>query len=73
MNKNLIMYYCIQDLWGLTNLVPSCVTELDDTLPRFMGVQWDSVLTTRGVSAEAYTWKTTLGRGRTRPDPLTMS
>jgi hypothetical protein len=34
---------------------------LDDTLPHFMGVQWDSVQATHGVSAEAYMWKTALG------------
>jgi hypothetical protein len=43
------------------NIVASCVDELDDTLPRFMGVQWDSVRATHGVSTEAYTWKTALG------------
>jgi hypothetical protein len=34
---------------------------LDDTLPQFTGVQWDSVRATHGVSAEAYAWKTVLG------------
>jgi hypothetical protein len=43
------------------NLLASCVDKLDDTLPRFIGVQWDSVRATHGVSVEAYTWKTTLG------------
>jgi hypothetical protein len=43
------------------NLVASCVDELDDVLPRFMGVQWDSARATHGVSAEAYAWKTALG------------
>jgi hypothetical protein len=43
------------------NLVASCVDELDDTLPRFTGVQWDSVWATHGVSVEAYVWKTALG------------
>jgi hypothetical protein len=43
------------------NLVASCVDELDDTLPRFTDVQWDSVRATHGVSAESYAWKTTLG------------
>jgi hypothetical protein len=65
------MYWRIQDLWGPANIVALCVTELDDTLPHFMGVQWDSVQSTHGVSAETYTWKTALGRGRTRPDSLT--
>jgi hypothetical protein len=43
------------------NLVASCVDELDDILPRFTGVQWDSVRATHGVSVEAYTWKMALG------------
>jgi hypothetical protein len=55
------------------NLVASCVDELDDTLPHFMGVQWDSVRATHGVSVEAYAWKTALGWGRTQPDSLTAS
>jgi hypothetical protein len=55
------------------NLVASCVNELDDTLPRLTGVQWDSVRATHSVSAEAYTWKMTLGWGRTRLDSLTVS
>jgi hypothetical protein len=55
------------------NLVVSCVDELDDTLPRFTGVQWDRVRATHGVSTEAYVWKTVLGRGRTRPDSLITS
>jgi hypothetical protein len=54
-------------------LVASCVNELDDTLPRFMGVQWDSVRATHGVSTEAYAWKMALGQGRTRLDSLTVS
>jgi hypothetical protein len=44
---------------GPINWVASCVTELDDTLPHFTGVQWDSVRGTHGVSTEAYVWKTT--------------
>jgi hypothetical protein len=55
------------------NLVASCVEELDDTLPHFMGVQWNSIWATHSVSSEAYTWKRALGRGRTRPDYFTMS
>jgi hypothetical protein len=55
------------------NRVASCVDELDDTLPRFMGVQWDSVRATHGLSGMTYTWKMTLGRGRTRPSFLAMS
>jgi hypothetical protein len=57
----LIIYWRIWDIWSPANLVASCITELDDILPRFMGVQWDSVWATYGVSAEAYAWKTTLG------------
>jgi hypothetical protein len=49
------------------NWVASCVDKLDDTLPRFTGVQRDSVRATQGVSAEAYVWKTSLGQGRSRP------
>jgi hypothetical protein len=55
------------------NLVTSCVDGLDDILPCFTGVQWDSVRATHGVSAEAYMWKTALGRGWTRPDYFTGS
>jgi hypothetical protein len=54
------------------NFVASCVDGLDDTLPHFMGVQWDSVRATHGVFTEAYAWKMALGRGGTRPDSLTM-
>jgi hypothetical protein len=43
------------------NLVASCTDGLDDTLPCFTAVQWDSVRATHGVSAEAYVWMTTLG------------
>jgi hypothetical protein len=43
------------------NWVASCVDELDDTLPHFMSVQWDSVWATHGVFAEPYVWKTALG------------
>jgi hypothetical protein len=38
MNKHLIMYYRIQDLWGPANLVTSSVAELDDNLPYLSGV-----------------------------------
>jgi hypothetical protein len=55
------------------NWVASCVDELDDTLPRFTGVQWDSVQATHVVSAEAYLWKTALGWGRTQLGLLIMS
>jgi hypothetical protein len=53
------------------NLVALCVDGLDDTLPRFSGVQWDSFRATHGVSAKAYAWKMALGQGTTRPDSLT--
>jgi hypothetical protein len=53
------------------NLVASCVDELDDTIR--VVVQCDSVQATHGVYVEAYAWKTPLGRGRTRPDPLSGS
>jgi hypothetical protein len=49
------------------------VVELDDTLPHFMGVHWDSVRATHGLHVEVFTWKTTLGRGRTRPDSLIVN
>jgi hypothetical protein len=55
------------------NWVALCVDKLDDTLPRFTGVQWDNVRATHGGSTEAYVWKTSLGQGRTRPDFLIMS
>jgi hypothetical protein len=55
------------------DLVTSCADGLDDTLPHFTGVQWDSVRATHNVSSEAYAWKTTLEWGRTRPDYLTAS
>jgi hypothetical protein len=61
LNKHLIMYWHIQDIWCLANLVASCVTNFDDTLPRFMGVQWDSIRATHVVSIEAYAWKMALG------------
>jgi hypothetical protein len=49
------------------NWVASCDNELDDTLPRFMGEQWDSVWAAHGVSAEVYAWKTALGWDRNHP------
>jgi hypothetical protein len=42
----LIMYWCIQDLWGPTNIVALCVAESEDTLQYLMGVQWDSAWAT---------------------------
>jgi hypothetical protein len=62
----LIMYWRIRDLWGPANLVASTVAELDDTLPRFMDIQWDSVWASHGVPVEVFMWKMALGRGRTR-------
>jgi hypothetical protein len=67
------MHRRIWDLWGPANLVALCVSELDDTIPRFTGVKWDSVQATHGVSAKAYVWKMALGCGRTRPNSLTVS
>jgi hypothetical protein len=55
------------------NWVALCVDELDDTLPRFMGVQWNSVQATHDVSTEAYAWKVAQGRGGTQPDFLITS
>jgi hypothetical protein len=43
------------------DLVALCGNGLDDTLPRFTGVQWDSVRATHGVSTEAYAWKMAIG------------
>jgi hypothetical protein len=43
LNKHLIMYLHIRDIWSPTNLVGSMVAELDDTPPNITGVQWDSV------------------------------
>jgi hypothetical protein len=54
------------------NCVALCVDKLDNILPHFMGVQWDSVRATHGVFAEAYAWKMAVGWGRTRPDFLIM-
>jgi hypothetical protein len=42
------------------------VIELDDTLPHFVDVQWDSVQTTHGLHVEVFMCKTTVGRGSTR-------
>jgi hypothetical protein len=38
LNKDLIMYWRIWDLWGLANLVASCVAETEDILPYLMDV-----------------------------------
>jgi hypothetical protein len=34
------------------------VAELDDNLPRFTDVQWDSVRATHGLPIKVFTWKT---------------
>jgi hypothetical protein len=55
------MYWRIWDLWGPTNLVASCVVELDDILPRLIDAIWDSVQATPGLPVEVIVWMTTLG------------
>jgi hypothetical protein len=55
------------------NWVASCFEELDDTLPHFQDVKWDSVRAIHVMSAEAYAWKMALGRGKTRPCFLVTS
>jgi hypothetical protein len=72
MNKHLNV---LTHTWHMESpdLVASCADGLDDILPRFTGVQWDSVWATHGVSTEAYVWKMTLERGRTQPDSLITS
>jgi hypothetical protein len=57
----LIMYWRIQDLCGPTNLIGSTMTELDDTLPYFTDVRWDSVRVTHCLPIEVFVWKTVLG------------
>jgi hypothetical protein len=61
LNKHLIIYWRIWDLWGLTNLVASCVTKFDDTLPRLWMIRGDSVRATHGFPAEVFASKTALG------------
>jgi hypothetical protein len=39
---------------GSRKLSSLTVIELDDTLPRFMGVHWDSVRATHGLPAEVF-------------------
>jgi hypothetical protein len=51
---------------GLCKLSSLTVIELNDTLPRFTGVHWDSVRATHKLPVEVFTWKMALGRGRTR-------
>jgi hypothetical protein len=41
--------------------------ESHNTLPRFMDDRRDSVQPTQGLLREVFTWKMTLGQGRTRP------
>jgi hypothetical protein len=60
----------IRELWGLTNLVASMVAELDDTLPRFMDVQWDSVQATQELPIEVFAWKMAIGKVGPGLDPL---
>jgi hypothetical protein len=59
-NKHLNLLTHIGHLQS-SNLVASCVNGLNDTLPRFTGVQWDIVWATHGMFAKADAWKTTLG------------
>jgi hypothetical protein len=54
----------------LSNLT---VVELDNNLPHFMGVHWDSVQVTHRLPIEVFTWKTALGWGRIRPDSLIVN
>jgi hypothetical protein len=72
-NKHWVVYWRICDLWGSQKLSNLTVIELDDTLPRFTGVHWDSVRATHGLPVEVFTWKTTLGWGRTRPDSFVVN
>jgi hypothetical protein len=48
MNKLLIMYWRIQDLWGPANLVTLCVAETEAILPYLMDVRRDSAWATHG-------------------------
>jgi hypothetical protein len=54
LQQAMIMYWHIWDLWGPAILVASTVSELDDTLPRFTDVQWDSVQATHGLPIEVF-------------------
>jgi hypothetical protein len=49
------------------------VVDLDDILPRFTSVHWDSVRVTHGLPVEVFPWKMALGRGRTRTDSLIVN
>jgi hypothetical protein len=66
LQQALIMYWHIRDIWNPTNLVALTVVELDDTLPNFTEVHWDSVRANHGLPITVFMWKTALGRGRTR-------
>jgi hypothetical protein len=66
LQQALITYWRIWDLWAPANLVPSTVAELDDTLPHFTDVQWDSVRATHRLPIKVFAWKMVLGWGRTR-------
>jgi hypothetical protein len=46
LQQALINYWRIRNLWDPANLVASTVIELDDILPRFTDVQWDSIWAT---------------------------
>jgi hypothetical protein len=46
MNKHLIMYWRIRDLWGPRNMVASCVTEMEAILPFLTVVHQDSAWNT---------------------------
>jgi hypothetical protein len=58
MNKHLMMYWCTRGIWSPQTYY-ECYT--------------GQCRATHGVSAEAYAWKTALGRGRALPDSLIMS
>jgi hypothetical protein len=46
---------------GSRKLSSLTVIELDNNLPRFTGVHWDSVQATHGLPVEVFTWKMALG------------
>jgi hypothetical protein len=49
------------EIWDHANLVASRVSKLDDTLPRFTDVQWESYLGHPWLPVEVIAWKTALG------------
>jgi hypothetical protein len=67
------MYLHIRDLWGPTNLVVSMVTELDDTLPCFTDVQWDSVWATHGCPSRLSHGRRHLGEVGLGPNSLIVT